>query len=482
MDESQRAEFLGRVKVLLGAASVTEERIATGLVLRATDIRRSEQSTFEVRTGAFSRISPSKRAPGDAEMDDGEAEDPMTEEAESGEDVPALVSGPASSSSVDWYGTEMSEPCLQGMAAQCSSDRGVPLLPRHGSWLSTVEWDEVMGRTVAARVEKAEVAASYEGNAQGLILYVDSRLSGCEKGEDLIRRLDDGQEIGMSIGGWFRSISVIYGEEDEWGYREVERVIIHEVQLDHIAVTRAPANPDCGGLTHLRSRLSGVVDELRTRSRTSRAGVTADAGGPPLVDVATGAGNDQTQETTSVRAIEPDPREQETEMPTMSADEIRSIVAESIREALPATIAETVRVLRSAEAEAPKVVLETQGDDEEVRSLREEVKRLRDVRGRLEDQVRDAQAGIHVPRDIDEDFLRTLVDDCKAQRSAPKLSTLIERNLNLLVEESDLGGNLDDAAVQARRSTGKSALTRLLRRGIDAALSDGLLTFRTATW
>jgi hypothetical protein len=70
----------------------------------------------------------------------------------------------------------------------------------------------------------------------------------------LLNRLSAGQEIGQSIGGWFLQVRVISDEEDR-----IERVIVEDVELDHLAITRAPANPDSTGLYTLLSKLDGQL-------------------------------------------------------------------------------------------------------------------------------------------------------------------------------------------------------------------------------
>ena len=75
----------------------------------------------------------------------------------------------------------------------------------------------------------------------------------------MLRRLGRGEPIGQSIGGWFEDVEVI--EKDG----NIQRVIVNDVTLDHIAITRAPSNPDSINLMTLsmRSKLQDMVQERK---------------------------------------------------------------------------------------------------------------------------------------------------------------------------------------------------------------------------
>jgi hypothetical protein len=165
-----------------------------------------------------------------------------------------IVEGTASSTSVDSYGTEMSREGLLRMQTQM--ENGIPLLPRHNNGMGRpVEWDEVIGRTIKGDVERAEVVGAANSLEPQYVLRVTSMLYSDDSVADkLLNRLELGQPVGQSIGGWFLSVRVITNSEDE-----VERVIVDDVELDHLALTRAPANPDSNGLYTLRSRLQEVI-------------------------------------------------------------------------------------------------------------------------------------------------------------------------------------------------------------------------------
>jgi hypothetical protein len=186
-----------------------------------------------------------------------------------------VVEGVASSTSVDSYGTEMSLDALRRMAEQM--ERGLPLLPRHNNGMRAVEWDEVIGRTVGAKVEAASVAAPGGANEPGYSLSLVSMLYPDEPlAMTLVRRLERMEPIGQSIGGWFLSVRVV----ERGG--EVERIIVEEIELDHVAVTRAPANPDAVGMVSLRSSLAASLAALPEQQRNGDHG---DEGGSGTVEV-----------------------------------------------------------------------------------------------------------------------------------------------------------------------------------------------------
>lgn len=161
-----------------------------------------------------------------------------------------IITGVASSTSVDHYGTEMSLNALRSMKSQI--EKGVVILPRHESLsggTGLAEWDEVIGRTVSSKIIRSDVEKSADASA-GYVLEVTSELyNEDERSKNLMKRLNRGELIGQSIGGWFEHVRVIESSDGE-----VERIIVEDVVLDHIAITRAPANPDSYGLSLLNVR------------------------------------------------------------------------------------------------------------------------------------------------------------------------------------------------------------------------------------
>lgn len=192
--------------------------------------------------------APEIRAKGDGE---GEVEDPA---------ATVQLQGTASSTSEDWYGTDMSPECLTSMAEQMN--RGVSLFPRHGGWLDRVEWNDEIGVTTAAEISRAEVAAPVEGTDPKeqfvLKMTADLWVGASELAEELANRLETkaameaagkpGQRIGLSIGGWF--LEMLYVTD---GDGNLIRVTVLNVELDHVAVVRSPANPDSDDLQLMRS-------------------------------------------------------------------------------------------------------------------------------------------------------------------------------------------------------------------------------------
>jgi hypothetical protein len=150
--------------------------------------------------------------------------------------APTLLEGYASSTSVDWHGTEMTREALDSMARQMAA--GVPYVPSH----MDDEWEQVMGRTVEARVEHGTIVRDGGTGAQadGYRLAVRVELyPEHPRSQQLMMAVERGQVVGMSIGGWFTDAEVETNDSDE-----VERIYIKAVELDHLAVTRRPSNPD----------------------------------------------------------------------------------------------------------------------------------------------------------------------------------------------------------------------------------------------
>lgn len=172
------------------------------------------------------------------------------------------LEGVASSTSQDWYGTEMSRGCLEDLGLQFG--RGVGVFPSHGSWIEGLGWEDQMGKTVSAELERAAVAAPADATEPGYLLRTIMDLDLVEEScKKLKGRLERGQEIGLSIGGYFLQVRYIMSPEDEY---EIERIIVEKVELDHLAVVRNPANPDSMGLKMLRSVPEGAFRNKRSAS------------------------------------------------------------------------------------------------------------------------------------------------------------------------------------------------------------------------
>jgi hypothetical protein len=178
-----------------------------------------------------------------------------------------VIFGTASSTSVDFYGTEMSKDALEQMAVQMRA--GIPYLPRHNNGLNgAVEWDEVIGRTIDAEVARVDsVRAAFSANEDQYVLRAKVMLYQDEPGaQSMIRRLGRNEKIGQSIGGWFTQLQFVQNSEDE-----IERVIVRGIELDHLAATRAPANPDSNDLVSLRSAVRSILTQLPVPMKVERA-------------------------------------------------------------------------------------------------------------------------------------------------------------------------------------------------------------------
>lgn len=212
------------------------------------------------------------------------------------------LEGVASSTSQDWYGTEMSKGCLEDLGLQFG--RGVGVFPSHGSWVEGLGWDDQMGKTVSAELERAAVAAPADATEPGYLLRtimdLDLVEDSCKK---LKNRLERGQEIGLSIGGYFLQVRYIMSPDDEY---EIERIIVEKVELDHLAVVRNPANPDSMGLRLLRSI---PADAFRSKKAAYAARSTDAAPAVPVAAPATEAPAEEASVTSEDSVPPPAPPE-----------------------------------------------------------------------------------------------------------------------------------------------------------------------------
>jgi len=230
----------------------------------ARSVPFSAPLTMRAAPGA-PKPSVARRAVGDMAPEGDPAEgEPDGPEAPTSEMTVYRLSGTASSTSVDWYGTEMSRPCLDDMAVQFTE--GVEVFVGHGSWMEGLEWDKAIGITDAAEVRDAAVVNAADAGEPGAVCAVemvfafdgDTPAAIRDAIQLLRQRVQMGRKTGLSIGGWFRNVQYIVNEEGE-----LERIIIHKVDLDHLATTRSPANPDCLDLAEVRSVLSSAVAAAR---------------------------------------------------------------------------------------------------------------------------------------------------------------------------------------------------------------------------
>lgn len=196
-------------------------------------------------------VEPVTRAEGDPEMDPAVDNAPMIE---------FTLSGTASSTSVDAYGTEMSRGCLGDMAEQFT--KGIEVFVGHGGYFDGLEWDKAIGITTKGEVVDAQVMNAADQKEPGAVCTVEMSFSADEDSTDFLKdalktlkkRIERGLATGLSIGGWFRGVTYVVDDE---GY--LSRIIINKVDLDHLATTRRPANPDCLDMAMMRSVLADAV-------------------------------------------------------------------------------------------------------------------------------------------------------------------------------------------------------------------------------
>ena len=424
-------------------------------------------------------------------------------------DAGAVV-GIASSTSVDSYGTEMSLRGLETMAVQF--DKGVPLTPRHNGDQGAVEWDEVIGETYKSAVERVgSVATAADGTEQGYVLRVWSKLYDTEpKAKALARRLDSKQPIGMSIGGWFVDARMVTGDDEE-----VERIIIDNVVLDHLAITRRPANPDSVGLDLARSLGNAI----------SRCSVTEDAGVQPtettsnleltmdtentegtveelLADVVELANEAVTEERTEEvveetaeevveeeteeleeRAEESEEAEEEVEADEADVAEIEE-EEEIVEDEEPAAEIEEAPEAEEVEDEAPEAD-EDEAPAEERNELLDTVLELRNMIGTLNERIDALEAPVveEEPAPVVEEIersepnLESQVEELKAQVEELEAQPLPKAELPTVgrseaapqkEEAKDLTAKVD--FTEAHYNDLSSALSSLLSDGVEAGL------------
>lgn len=167
-----------------------------------------------------------------------------------------VLEGIASSSSTDWHGTSMSLAALQNMARQFKA--GVPYVATHHD----AEWMDMLGRTFDAEVVSSTAARAAYGEDAAYELRVRTTLyTDDERSRVLLALLRRGVPVGWSIGGWFTELEVVTNDSDE-----IEAMVVRGVELDHLATTRTPSNPD----SFVASIASDTSEALRAaRSRTS---------------------------------------------------------------------------------------------------------------------------------------------------------------------------------------------------------------------
>lgn len=505
---------------------------------RVDAIREIADRVYEVRGRIWGKLSAgtlSFRDQGTNRAEEGDTEDrgadtedrgaeaPKTRAEEGDDDAPTsgtvVVTGIASSTGVDWYGTEMHVDALHSMATQFRA--GISYLPTHGD----SEWDDVFGETVAARVIPGPVKDPAEPGEASFILEVDAELDMSEeRARKLWRRLRARRKVGQSIGGWFTRVVV---HEDEYG--RILRMIVMEVELDHLAVTRTPANTDADDLSlksqigSLKSQIGETVTAWRARSATpstpspstpsteasvrsktpetrtddteetpetaqaapevsddDRSTDTPDSPEVPETDNRTDADATDPGPARSVPESTPPATAEEENMPT--SEELAALLSQTVATAL-SPVTERLSALESRFA-APETSDDTDDDTESpeaarVRELEAELA-LRDrigapTNGRAIRKTEAYRANIYDAAEAaEEGDWGPLIARAKEEGRAPSVVRLTERSANLKRLRSldlDNAKELGFSEPKEVRSAFRKALPELLR----AADRDGLL-------
>lgn len=382
------------------------------------------------------------------------------------------VRGIASSTSVDWYGTEMSRDCLEDMGKQFAKGKGVAYLPRHRDGWSMLEWNRQYGVTVGAEIEDRDVVGQHPDNKeQPCVLWVESELWEDIEGADdtnklakeLRSRLERGQAIGQSIGGYFREVTYTV-DEDGW----ITRIVINAVDLDHLATTRSPANPDSTGLQVVRSKLSTIFESVRsTQAPVPQDPAQRDA--QPVIPLAPAAGVDNTPATPS--ANEPDQEFAMTqeekdallrEFRSAIIEDVRSILVTELRAAAPAPATPAPAATPPAPAADPKLVDLENSINKLTQTVTELAGRSQPVGGGAGQPVPQERVVVNRPEDLIE---RAKQDGGKGA----KFATFVEKSKeSIFVDDDDRTSEKFARAVH----TAKSTLAALLNRALD----DGLVT------
>lgn len=321
------------------------------------------------------------------------------------------IEGIASSTGRDSYGTEMSRECLDGMANQFRAGSVVYLAKHPSMFAGDGEWDDVMGFVYDGTVERAQVGSAAEPEEQGYLLRVGVQLDEKHaKTAALAEKVADGHLIGQSIGGWFTKLRFVWPEgteEDEkfWSVNP-ERIVVEEVDLDHLAATRRPSNVE-SWIDGVRSALAVHQEHRRAHpaarsaplvvrseeplplpaepaSDTAPAPVepvvspvldpapeVSEASETPALDMSASAGNDTDEPTSGSDAQEALPQEQaialSQELP-MTPEQMSALVAETVRATLAAE-----RAAVAAPASVVVAAPAARAEDAEVIALRAKV-------------------------------------------------------------------------------------------------------------
>lgn len=391
-----------------------------------------------------------------------------------------ICEGTASSTSKDWYGTEMDRGALESMARQFAA--GVSLTPRHNGWMSPVEWDEVIGLTMEGTVRAADVSEPSAPDEQGYTLDIRAKLfEDEEKAQALARRLSAQQPIGLSIGGWFTDVRVMTDENDD-----VERIIVLGVALDHLAVTRSPANPDCTGLRLMRGMADQAVKKLAViRSIDPGQQAADDSAKQPDACPDEGKRSEIADKSAPAQHDDGDDRATPTtEEPTMNPDEIKRIAADAAAEAATRAVmafvqtqakpAEAARSTEPAPAPAPATpVVDWEARAKAAESQNSVLQgRVREFAGASSNRRTIVPNHAYVQGHGEGSQIRSLAQAARDEGRALAVAEVSERF------ERTLGADRFDPAVK------RTDLDACLRSLINAGIQDGIIKDPSAetTW
>lgn len=250
-----------------------DDRIQQGTIDTVEHLRDLEGGGREIRVrgrlygrlsaialGAATVALPQRSADGDAE--NRESDDGYEDDDEIPTSGTATIRGVASSTGVDWYGTEMSRRALDSMKRQMDGGT-VRYQPTHSEY----EWDGEIGFVRSALINEGDVPSQADGSDdRAFLLTSESEIDMAHpRSQALIRAMRRarkmGRSIGQSIGAWFTELRFV---EDADG--EIERVIIEDLEMDHLAATRSPANHESTGLEEMRARGAAAIRSACPRS------------------------------------------------------------------------------------------------------------------------------------------------------------------------------------------------------------------------
>ncbi len=222
---------------------------------------------FDARAAGSWQVRDAHRAEGATERIIEQAAPAPVENPNMPKVVGPQVVGYSSSTGVDAYGTEMSQEALASMADQCK--RGtVVYLPTHPGLGCSGEWEDVIGYLVDGEVEAADVPSAASAEEAGFRLRTVVQLDETNpKAMMLADKLKAGHPIGQSIGGYFTRMRFQFAEgqsPDDW-MSVPERIIVEDVELDHVAATRMPANRE-SYIAEVRSMLTATARSVRSTS------------------------------------------------------------------------------------------------------------------------------------------------------------------------------------------------------------------------